>query len=163
MSDPDQDVENDRKKGTPEHDCLLCLKPLLVSIQDACKAHYHPQQNLANNERMLATKAHTGMTQYMKVKPTKWGFKLFVLADRNNGYTVDFTVYTGKTQFPSGVGLAYDTVMSLIKPACLGSGYHLYMDNFIQAQSCSRIYNANIGACGTYKEKQKAPRHLKLL
>lgn len=136
MSDSDQD----RKKGTPEHDCLLCLKPLLVSIQDACKAHYHPQQNLANNERMLATEAHTGMTQYMKVKPTKWGFKLFVLADRNNGYTVDFTVYTGKTQLPSVHGQFY-TSPKLFKDLC----------------------NANIGACGTYKEKQKAPRHLKLL
>ena len=72
LSDPDQDVENDKKKGTPEHDRLFRLKPLMVSIQDACKAHYHPHQNLAIDERMVATKAHTGMTQYMKAKPTKW-------------------------------------------------------------------------------------------
>ena len=125
ISDPDKDVQNDRKKGTPDHDRLFRLKPLLDTIKDACKAFYHTRQNLAIDERMVATKAHTGMTQYMKAKPTKWGFKLFVLADSSNGYTLDFSVYTGKSQFASGVGLAYDSVMSLIKPTFLGSGYHV--------------------------------------
>nr|XP_033471259.1 piggyBac transposable element-derived protein 4-like [Epinephelus lanceolatus] len=123
---------------------------------DACKAHYHPYQNLAIDERMVATKAHTGMTQYMKAKPTKLGFKLFVLADSSNGYTVDFTVYTGKTQFPSGVGLAYDAVMSLIKPAYLGTGFHVYMDNFYTSPTLFRaLYNVNMVACGTYRDNRK--------
>ncbi|MGL5621642.1 hypothetical protein [Cetobacterium sp.] len=37
---------------------------------------------------MLACKANTWRTQYMKAKPTKWGFKLFVFADSSNGYTI---------------------------------------------------------------------------
>ncbi|KAF3845751.1 hypothetical protein F7725_002829 [Dissostichus mawsoni] len=37
-------------------------------------------KDLAVDERMVATKAKTGMTQYMRDKPTKWGMKLFVLA-----------------------------------------------------------------------------------
>ncbi|GLD65347.1 piggyBac transposable element-derived protein 4-like protein [Lates japonicus] len=161
MRDPDQDVENGKKKGTPEHNCLFRLKPLLVSIQDACKAHYHPQQNLVIDEQMVATKAHTGMTQYMKAKPTKWGFKFFVLADSSNGYTVDFTVYTGKTPFPSGVGLTYNSVMSLIKPAYLGSGFYVYMDNFYTSPKLFRdLYNFNVGACGTYRENRKECPHI---
>ena len=32
----------------------------------------------------------------MKDTPTKWGVKLWVLADSDNGYTVDFNVYIGK-------------------------------------------------------------------
>lgn len=128
MSDPDQDVESDMKKGTPEHDRLFCLKPLMISIQDACKAHYHPHQNLVIDERIVATKAHSGMTQYMKANPIKWGVKRFVLADSSNGYTVDFTVYIGKTQFPSEIGQPYDIVMTLLKTAY--PGFHVYMDNF---------------------------------
>lgn len=107
MSDPDLDVQNDKKRGAPEHYRLFRLKPLMVLIQDACRTHYHSHQNLVIDEQMVATKAHTGMTQYMKAKPTKCGFKLFVLANSCNGYTVDFNLYTGKTQFPSGVGLAW--------------------------------------------------------
>lgn len=53
-----------------------------------------------------------------------------MLADSSNGYTVDFNMYTGKTLLPSGVGLANDSLMSLINPAFLGSGYHVYMDSF---------------------------------
>ncbi len=42
--------------------------------------------------------------------------------------TLTFTLE--KTQFASGVGLAYNSVMSLITKAHLGSSYNLYVDNF---------------------------------
>lgn len=88
----------------------------------------------------------------MKEKPTKWGFKLFVLADKSNGYTVDFTVYTSKTQFPSGVGLAYDTVMSLIRPEYLGTGFHVYMDNFYSNPKLFKaLHSANIGQVAKFQ------------
>ncbi|XDV48341.1 hypothetical protein PO909_017767 [Leuciscus waleckii] len=130
MSHPDADMDNDRKRGTREHDRLFRVKPLMDTIRQACKAIYHPKRNLAVDERMVACKSHTGMTQYMKAKPTRWGFKLFVLADSSNGYTVDFSVYTGKNNFPTGHGLSYDAVTSLLDLTFLGSGYHVYMDNF---------------------------------
>ncbi len=86
MSHPDADQDNDRKSGTAEHDRLFRVKPLMDTIRHACKAIY-PRKNLAVDERMVACKANTGMTQYMKAKPTRWGFKVFVLADSSNGYT----------------------------------------------------------------------------
>lgn len=52
---------------------------------------------------MVATKAQIKMKQYMKDKPTKWGLKFFVLADVN-GYTVDYKLYTGKTNAASVKG-----------------------------------------------------------
>lgn len=156
MSDPDKDVENDKKKGTPDYDPLFRLKPLLETVQNACKAFYHPRQNLSVDERVVATKAHTGMTQYMKAKPTKWGFKLFVLADSSNGYAIDFAVYTGKSQFSSGTGIAYNSVMSLIKSIHLGSGYNLFVDNFYTSPKLFKdLFQMKIGACGTYRENRK--------
>lgn len=62
----------------------------------------------------------TGMTEYMKAKLIKWGFKLFALAGSSNGYTL----YTGCIQFASGIRLASDYVMCLLKPAHLGTCYH---------------------------------------
>lgn len=156
MSDSDEDVQNDRKKGTPAYDRLFQLKPLLDDIGHACRAFYQPRQNLSVDERMVATKAHTGMTQYMKAKPTKWGFKLFVLADSSNGYTLDFAVYTGKSVFASGVGLAYDSVMSLMNKTNLGSGYNVYVDNFYTSPKLFKdLYNMNFGACGTYRDNRR--------
>ncbi|XP_028279403.1 piggyBac transposable element-derived protein 4-like [Parambassis ranga] len=155
MSDPDKDVDNDKKKGTPEYDKLFRVRPLLDTLTTACKSCYHPRQNISVDERMVA---HTGMTQYMRDKPTKWGFKLFVLADSSNGYTVDFSLYMGKSKFSSGGGLAYDTVMSLVNPSFLGGGYHLYVDNFYTSPKLFRdLYKKNIGACGTFRDRYCPP------
>uniref|UniRef100_A0A4W6G6E2 PiggyBac transposable element-derived protein domain-containing protein n=1 Tax=Lates calcarifer TaxID=8187 RepID=A0A4W6G6E2_LATCA len=71
--------KNEEKKGTPGHEKLFRIRPLIDHILSACQAHYHPRKDLAVDERMVATKAKTGMTQFMNDKPTRWGFKLFVL------------------------------------------------------------------------------------
>ncbi|XP_017312676.1 piggyBac transposable element-derived protein 4 [Ictalurus punctatus] len=157
MSDPDEDQENDIRRGTPQYDRLFRVKPLMDRIREACKTFYHPQRNLTVDERMVATKAKTGMTQYMKRKPTKWGFKLFVMADSSNGYTVDFAVYTGKDSSYTGHGISYDTVMSFMDHSFLGSGYHVYMDNFYTSPKLFRDLHAQkFGACGTYRDNKKA-------
>ncbi|XP_048866623.1 piggyBac transposable element-derived protein 3-like [Brienomyrus brachyistius] len=156
MSDPDADPANDQKLGTPQHDRLFRLKPLMTTIQDACKAFYQPRRSLAVDERMVATKAKTRMTQYMKAKPTKCGFKLFVLVDCSNGYTVDFSVFTGKDDFRSGQGLSYDSVMSLLNRRYLGCGYHVYMNNFhTSVKLLTDLFSQSVGACGTYRDNRK--------
>ena len=153
MSDPEQDQEMDRKRGTAEHDPLFRLKPLMEELQVACSAAYQPTQTIAIDERMVATKAHTGMTQFQKMKPVKWGVKLFVMADSSNGYTSAFNIYCGKSRFHSGKGLGYDSVMALIDKAKLGTGYHLYVDNWYTSPQLFRdLLRKGIGACGTYRD-----------
>ncbi|XP_058872197.1 piggyBac transposable element-derived protein 4-like [Acipenser ruthenus] len=160
ISDPEEDKENDQKKGTPQHDRLFRLRPHLDSLLLSCKAYYHPRQNLSIDERMVASKARIGFKQYMKAKPIKWGFKLFVLADAHNGYTCDFNIYTGKSKSDSGKGLSYDSVMNLIKVSYLGTGYHVYVDNFYTSTTLFRdLYKLKFGACGTIRENlQGFPR-----
>lgn len=63
----------------------------------------------------------------MKNKPTKWGFKLWVLADRT-GYTVDFDIYTGKSTTWSQFGFSNNLVMQLSQPLDF-QGYEIYCDN----------------------------------
>ncbi|KAL1247915.1 hypothetical protein QQF64_023291 [Cirrhinus molitorella] len=154
MSHPDADKENDRKRGTAEHDRLFRIKPLMDTIRFACKSFYHPRRNLAVNERLVACRANTGMTRCTKVKQTK--FKLFVLSDSSNGYTVDFSVYTGKNSFPTDRGLSYDAVMSLLDNKGLGSGYHVYMDDFYTSPKLlTDLFAMKFGACGTYRDHRK--------
>lgn len=159
LSDPVEDVKNDKKKGTANYDKLFQLKPLMNTIKDACKSFYHPHRDVAVEERMVAAKVKTGMTQFIKAKVTRWGFKLFVLADLKNGYTVDFSVYTGKRGIPSEHGLSYDVVMSLVQPGYLGTGYHIYMDSFYTSPALFRaLHERRFAACGPYKENRKSCR-----
>ncbi|XP_068572703.1 piggyBac transposable element-derived protein 4-like [Cebidichthys violaceus] len=129
LSDPKEDEDNVRKRNTAEYDRLFKIKPLYTDIVNACKANFQPYRNLSIDERMVASKARISIKQYMKDKPTKWGYKLFVLADSSIGYTWNFFVYSGK------------------------NGYLLFTDNFYSSPALfSDLAKKNIGCCGTIRK-----------
>ena len=60
--------------------------------------HLQPAEHISIDERMVQNKWIYGFRHYMKDKPTKWGMKLWVVADVVTGYTYDFEVYTRKNK-----------------------------------------------------------------
>ena len=96
------------------------------------------------------------MTNYMKDKPTKWGMKFFVLAESSSGYTLEFQIYTGKTNAASEHGLSYYVLMQLMQPSCLITGYHIYMENFYSSPKLFMdLAGMKFGACGTYRDSRR--------
>lgn len=90
-----------------------------------------PIQSLAIDERMVKYRHNSGIRQYIQNKPIKWEIKLWSLADRYNGYTIDFDICIGKAA-GGGIsrhGFGYDVVMKLIRPL-INLGHLLYFDNF---------------------------------
>jgi hypothetical protein len=115
---------------------LRKVEEFVAAFKERCHASYQPSQNIAVDERMVKSKHRSGIRQYMKNKPTKWGIKLWVLAYSSNGYTIDFNVYIGKSEHekPPGNGLGYDVVMKLVDPY-LGRGIMYFLIIFLHPLS----------------------------
>ena len=75
-----------------------------------CRVLYQPRKHVAIDERMVKSRHRSGIRQYIKDKPTKWGIKLWVLADSSNAYVQDFNIYIGREagRQVSQYGLGYD-------------------------------------------------------
>ncbi|XP_052446673.1 uncharacterized protein LOC127988134 isoform X9 [Carassius gibelio] len=149
LNDPKVLEENEKKRGTPEYDRLCKIKPLYQDMRDACRASFHPSQNISINERIVASNTKNILLEYMEDKPTRWGYKLFVLEDSLCGYTWDFFIYEAKVYSENSNGISYDSVMSLANEKLLGSGYKLFVDNFYTSPKLFRdLLQKKIWACG---------------
>ena len=133
----------------------LCkILPLHNYIKSRCFDLYQPNRQLSIDERMVKSKARTHFRQYIRNKPTKWGFKYWVLADIT-GYTVDFDLYLGRATQSSGKGLSYDVVRHLVQPF-LFQGYELYCDNFYTSPTLLEdLLQCEIVATGTLNTNRK--------
>ena len=113
-----------------QNDKLTKVRFLHEYVRRKCMKLYQPHEQVSIDERMVRNKGRYAFRQYIKDKPTKWGMKIWVIADAITGYTYDFEVYTGKTGTPiSNNGLGYDVVMRLMK-SIYGQGYKLFIDNY---------------------------------
>lgn len=145
--DPDTEDPNDR---------LSKIRSFLDALSEKCSTLFQPYRNVSVDERMVKSKAKTsGMRQFMKNKPVRFGFKLWVLADSITSYTWKFFVYTGHQQEFSPHGLGYDVVVYLSEKL-QHQGYTIFVDNFYTSPGLLQdLYLFGITACGTCRENRK--------
>ena len=99
-------------------DKLRKVSEFVEIIKKRCTSLYQPEQYVAVDERIVKSKHRSGIRQYIKNKPVKFGLKLWVLADSKNGYTYDFDIYASKNgnDPPSEKGVGYSVVLKLVTP-----------------------------------------------
>ena len=75
------------------------MRPLIDLLAERFKIMYHSGEHLSIDESMISTKCHLSFIQYLPNKPTKWGVKMWVLAESETAYISRFAIYTGTTYY----------------------------------------------------------------
>ena len=142
-------------RGEPGYDPLHKLAPLMESVKTNFPLCYVPAKDLSIDEAMVAFKGRSFMKQYLPAKPTKWGFKVWTLAEARTGYVACIQVYTGRRNAPSVNGLGYDVVMHLSE-TYLWQYRHIYFDNFFSSvKLLTALHRRQTYACATVRANRK--------
>lgn len=148
-------VVSEREESANKHHPLRKILSLSNHMKEKCFELYQPLRELSVDERMVKSKARTHLRQYIRNKPTKWGFKFWVLADPT-GYTVDFNVYCagrGTPRTPHGLG--FDVVTNLVRPF-QQQGYYLFIDNFYTSPALvQKLEEVDIRTTGTLQTNRR--------
>ena len=147
--------------GEPGYDRLARVRPVITAVHDSFLTNYHPHRDNAIDEAMIKFKGRSAMKQYVPLKPTKRGFKVWARADSITGYMCDFDVYTGKADAPEKY-LGEKVVKKLTRPL-VGGNYHTYCDNFFTTvQLFEDLLEDGVYACGTFRrDRRGVPEALK--
>lgn len=87
-------------------DIVECLKKRFQQAREDS-----PYQSI--DESMTKFKGRSSLKQYMPLKPTKRGIKMWLRCDAETGYTYDFNIYRGREEENQGLPLGERVVMAL--------------------------------------------------
>ena len=147
------DSTREPQRAAANYDRLFKVRVLLSRVHENI---YEPSKNISIDEGMIAYKGRLSFRQYMPAKPTKYGIKVWMAAESDNGYVANFSVNLGsKGNEGCTNGLGYDVVKSMASPF-LHKHRHAYFDNFFTGIGIMDYLLAqNTYACGTVRVNRK--------
>ena len=149
------DTSANPPRGAPNHDKLAHVRPILEEIRQTSQREYNPHMEVSIDEAMIGYSGRLGFKQYVPLKPTKRGIKVWVRADPFNGFVCDFQVYTGKTVNNPEINLGARVVLDLMAPLD-NLGHHLYCDSFFTSPYLFlELWRRGTMACGTVRSNRK--------
>ena len=111
------------------------LRPVIDHFNSAFLKAVGPSKHQSIDEHMVKYKGHNIMKQYIKNKPIKWGFKMWLRAAAKTGYVYEMDMYVGKKpqEFESSShSLGQSVVLKLCK-RIEDKGCIVAFDNFFSS------------------------------
>lgn len=142
------------KRGFPDYDKLYKLRPMIEMLSQTFLKCYRPSKYQAIDESMIKFKGRSSLKQYMRDKPIKRGYKVWMLCD-GNGYNLKFEIYTGKIANLVQKDLGASVILRLSEEL-VGKYHHLYFDNYFNSYNVMvALQKKQIYACGTVQHNRK--------
>lgn len=149
----------------PVTDKLWKIRTFLELIRQNCLRKYNVGRELAIDESMIPFKGRISFRQFIPSKRTRYGIKVWALAESDTSYLANFQIYVGGEPTvlneECAYGLSTAIVLRLMEPY-KGNGHHLYMDNFYTSvQLLELLQRDGTYACGTARTTRKGfPKEL---
>ena len=105
----------DNQAAVNRDDKMWKMRWFLDCLLAQFQALYEVDGNVSVDESMIKFKGRLSFRQYLPMKPTKWGIKVWVMAESATGYVTNFQVYAGR-EGSGEKGLAHRVVMDLARP-----------------------------------------------
>lgn len=136
---------------------------LMLDVAKRFKEVFQPGCEISVDEAMIGYKGRLSFKQYMPMKPTKWGIKVWVAAESKSGYILDMDVYTGKKETRNNNFLLGEQVVLNLAEPFFGNFHHFFFDNFFSSVRLVDILAENeTYACGTIRcNRQDLPEEFK--
>lgn len=159
----DKDVDKPAvEPGQPGYDRLYKVRRFLSIILPKYESEWISSQWLAINEQMIPYRGRVGFRQFIANKPSRFGIKVWAMADATTGYILKQQIYTGKKLGEANnrddvpyVGLAQQVVTDLLQ-GYDNKGYVVVTDNFYSSPSLSiKLKEKEIDSLGTVKATSK--------
>lgn len=139
----------------PNRDRACKVRPVFEHLNKAFQNAMAAEKQQSIDERMIKFKGHNVMKQYIRSKPIKWGFKVWVRAGARSGYVYQMEPYVGKESTRSGLGLG-ESVICKLSESLIQSGCELYFDNlFTSPRALLTLADHGLLATGTVRQMRK--------
>ncbi|XP_067939744.1 piggyBac transposable element-derived protein 3-like [Watersipora subatra] len=145
----------DNTENTESTDRLKKMRPFLDAMNSTFKSAVTPEEFHSVDEMMIPFTGGSSLKQYIRSKPKKWGYKVWVRSGVS-GYVYDFEIYQGANgnRPEKELGLCADVLMCL----CLGleGKYHkVFFDNlFTTMELLKTLREKKILSTGTLRKNR---------
>lgn len=148
-------ADNDKAVAT---DKLYKVSPLLTAMNKNFQQFGTFAKHLSVDEEMVPYYGHHSCKMYIKGKPIRFGYKLWVLAT-DSGYPLNVQVCCGKSsraqEGDEGTGLGYRVVTELLRCVSEPTCHEIYFDNFFTSYDLLvKLRDMNFRAAGTVRENR---------
>ena len=127
-------------------DPLRKIRNFVDKVIENSRKHYIPSKNISLDESMIRFKGRHKFKVYMLRKPTKHGFKAYVVAESSTGFCLSWEMHSFTEENPFCLR---KTLARLLTPFA-DRGFTVYMDRYYTSPSLlTELSKFNIKACGT--------------
>ena len=146
-----------------ETDRLAAISDIWKQFVSNLRRHYIPGETLTLDEQLVGYRGCIPGRTYIPSKPSKYGLKVFWLAEAHTGFALNAIIYTGRERNAAPHrNLGQDVVTELVRPYYT-TGREVVTDNFFTSHSLAvALLEQNITLLGTIRpHRREIPEQLK--